>query len=159
MKQLISLLAAVTAVALCATPGFAQTSYTWGIDCSLNPFPAGVGTGVDWYWLHNGVQISISESPPNGFASCTSNPPLFGGSEPIPTSINGIEVNGIGATLSITAGLCEAFGTVTKSFSPSSPKISISDTVSVPATVKSFAGVKERCPIANASFSFRVQTR
>jgi hypothetical protein len=159
MNRLVSLLAAVTAVALFATPGFAQTSYTWEIDCSPNPFPPGVGTGVDWYWLHNGVQISISESPPNGFASCASNPPLFGGSEPIPTSINGIEVNGIQATLAITDGLCEAFGTVTKSFSPSSPKISISDTVSVPATVRSFAGAKERCPNQNASFSFSLQTR
>ena len=80
-------------------------------------------------------------------------PLLYSGSGVIPASINGVEVNGIGATLSISgfpAG-CEGFGTLTKSFNPSSPKISISDTVSLPGTVKTF-GVKEKC--ANASFDF-----
>jgi len=154
MKRLISLLAAVTAVVMFALPGFAQsTSYTWDIDCSKVP-QVGVGTGVNWYWLHNGVQIFPTD--PADFASCATFPPSLSGSGVIPESINGIEVNGIGATLGISgAGLCEAFATVTKSFDPSSPKISIDETVSMPATVNNF-GVKEHCSNANASFKFNL---
>src|SRR6516164_8677315 len=110
MKRLISLLAAVTAVVMFALTGFAQSrsySYTWKIDCSRASADVD-GTGVIWVWLHNGVQISLTD-PSNGSASCATVP--MSGSEGIPGSIGGIEVNGIGVTLSISGGPagCEAF--------------------------------------------------
>lgn len=128
----------------------AQSSYTWALDCSEVPV-VGVATGVGWAWLHDGVQISFT-SPPNGFVSCAT-PPLSG-SGVIPASINGIQVNGIGVTLSLSespAG-CQAFASVTKSFDPSNPKISIKESVSAPDHVTSF-GVKVNCPKASFDFS------
>jgi hypothetical protein len=152
MKRLILLSAAVTAVIMISLPGFAQSSYTWALVCkgAAAPPSLGVGTGASWVWLHNGVQIS-PYTPPNGFASCAT-PPLSG-SGVIPASINGIEVNGIAVTLSLSespAG-CEAFASVTKSFDPSNPKISISASVSAPAKNGFFYG---NAPCPKASFHF-----
>ena len=150
MKRLISLLAAVTAVVMFALPGFAQsTSYTWDIDCSKVP-QVGVGTGVNWYWLHNGVQIFPTD--PADFASCATFPPSLSGSGVIPESINGISVS---LNVSEYPYPCGGSALVMKSFDPSSPKISIDETVSMPATVNNF-GVKEHCSNANASFKFNL---
>jgi hypothetical protein len=150
MKRLISLLAAVTAVVMFAPPGFAQsTSYAWELDCSNAALGLGVGTGANWFWLNNGSVISYSD-PLNGFASCAT-PPL-GGSGVTPTSINGIQVNGIQVSISISESVCLASATVTKSFDPSDPKINISENVSLPATVVVF-GTKVHCPKASFNFS------
>jgi hypothetical protein len=164
MKLLISLLAAVTTVVMFALPGFAQSpSYTWQLNCQKIPaLGVGVGTGVNWCWLHNGLPVVCSESAPNGFAACVDTP--LSGTELVPetVSVNGIdmEANQIQVSLNIgssPAG-CQAFATATKSFDPSNPKISINQTVSIPATVKSF-GVKEVCQNANASMSFSLQAQ
>ena len=147
---LVLLTVAGSLACLAQSDSFAQSSYTWQLDCSEATVGVGVGTGVGWAWLHDGVQISFT-SPPNGFASCAT-PPLSG-SGVIPASINGIQVNGIAVTLNLSespAG-CEAFASVTKSFDPSNPKISIKASVKAPGTVD-FYGVKESCP--NASFHF-----
>lgn len=131
---------------------FAQSTYTWTVNCSGAAVGGAAGTGATWLWLHNGIQISYTSGPPNGFASCAT-PPLSGSGE-IPASINGIQVNGIEVDLSVSefpAG-CQAFASLKKSFDPSNPKISIKESVSVPATVDSF-GVKETCPKAGFSFS------
>jgi hypothetical protein len=154
MKRLILLLAAATVVIMLSLPGFAQSSYTWALVCkgAAANGSLGVGTGVDWAWLHNGVQIS-PYTPPNGFASCAT--PLSG-SGVIPASINGIQVNGIAVTLSLSespAG-CQAFASVTKSFDPSNPKISISTSVSAPAN----NGFTPPAPCPKASFHFGLRT-
>ena len=164
MKRLISLLAAVTAVVMFALPGFAQsTPFTWQLKC--NKVPAAVGTGVNWCWLSNGQPVVCSETPPNGFASCPPPPTTtLSGSGAVPeiVDVNGIDMvaNQIQVSLNIgeSPSGCMAFATVTKSFDPSNPKISINQTVSVPATVKSF-GVTEHCPNANATMSFSLQTQ
>jgi hypothetical protein len=151
MKRLISLLAAATAVVMLALPGFAQSSYTWQLSCSPATLGTGVSTGATWFWLHNGVQISYT-IPPNGFASCAT-PPLSGSGE-IPASINGIQVNGIAVNLSVSespAG-CGAFASMTKSFDPSNPRISIKASVSVPGSADSIGG-KVKCPSASFHFS------
>jgi hypothetical protein len=111
---------------LCLTESSsAQSTYGWALSCSAATLGTGVGTGVDWVWLHNGVQISYT-SPPNGFASCAT-PPLSGSGE-IPASINGFQVNGIAVTLSLSeypAG-CQAFASVTPSpATPAKPKAPI----------------------------------
>ena len=149
MKRLISLLAAVTAVVMFALPGFAQTtSYVWELDCSNASLGLGVGTGANWFWLNNGSVISFSD-PSNGFASCAT-PPLSG-SAVIPDSINGIQVNGIQVSISVSASVCLASATVTKSFDPSTPDINISENVSLPGSVDVFS-TKVHCP--KASFNF-----
>ncbi len=153
MKPLISLLAAATAVIMLSLPGFAQSSYTWALACkgAAAPPSLGVGTGVNWVWLHDGVQISQTIY---GSASCAT-PPLSGSAE-IPTSINGIQVNGIAVSLSLgesPAG-CQAYASVTKSFDPSDPKFSISASVSAPAKNGSFYG-DTPCPKASFSFSLK----
>ena len=158
MKRLILLLAAAIAVLVFALPGFAQSSYTWQIDCRDAAANGSAATGVTWAWLHDGVQISLT-SPPNGFAACVGTP--LSGSGVIPASINGIQVNGIAVTLLVSefpAG-CQAFASVTKSFDPSDPKISISDSVSAPKQVqfsRFVGGGKVDCP--SASFSFSLST-
>ncbi len=164
IKSLItfSLLAALAIgvlvkTALQAPPAYAQdaalaeSSYTWQLDCSNVPV-VGVATGVGWVWLHDGVQISFT-SPPNGFASCAT-PPLSG-SGVIPASINGIQVNGIMVTLSLSESpeqFCQAFASVTKSFDPSNPRISIKASVSAPDHVTS-RGIRLNCPKASFDFS------
>ncbi len=165
MKRLISLLAAATAVVVLALPGLAQiintsTSYTWGLDCSgAAAYPSlGVGTGVTGYWLNNGVQISTIPftNQWDGTASCAT--PPFSGNGPVPTSINGIQVNGIQVTLFLSENPtgCQASASVTKSFDPLSPKFSIKASVSAPAQVAYFKTFKESCP--KASFSFSIST-
>ena len=152
LRRLISLLAAATAVVTLAQPVFAQSSYTWQLNCSGAAANGSAGTGVSWAWLHDGVQISLT-SPPNGFAACVTG---LSGSGAIPPSINGIQVNGIAVTLSLSefpAG-CEAFASVTKSFDPSNPKIRISASVSAPAH-NSFTP-PANCP--KASFHFNLTT-
>ena len=149
---LMVLTVACSLACLAQSDGSAQSSYTWTLNCSGATLGLGVGTGVTWLWLHNGVQISYASGPPNGFASCAT-PPLSGSGE-IPASINGIQVNGIEVDLSVSeypAG-CQAFASVKKSFDPSNPKISIKESVSVPATVDIF-GVKETCPSAGFKFT------
>jgi hypothetical protein len=159
MKRLISPLAAVAAVVMFAQPGFAQSpTYTWQLNCSKVP-EFGVGTGVNWYWLHNGMQISSSETSPNGFSACAT---TLSGSDVIPESINGSEVNGIGVSLSLVNGCCgcEAFATLTKSFNPASPNISIKETVTGPARIRNKDyGIKINCSNPNASFEFDLQTQ
>lgn len=153
MKPLISLLAAATAVVMLALPGFAQSSYTWQLSCSGAAATGIAGTGVSWAWLHGGVQISLL-TPPNGFAACVGTG-LSGNAE-IPTSINGIQVNGISVTLGLSeypAG-CQAFASVTKSFDPSNPKISISASVKAPAKSSYFGNV-DSCPKASFHFSLK----
>lgn len=150
-KRLISLLAAATAVLMFALPGFAQSSYTWQIDCREAAANGSAGTGVTWAWLHDGVQISLT-SPPNGFAACVGTP--LSGSGVIPATINGIQVNGIAVTLSLLefpAG-CQAFASVTKSFDPSDPKISINESVLAPKN-NGFKPNPAKCPPASFSFS------
>ena len=152
VKRMISLLAVATAVVMLALPGFAQSTYTWALSCSLG---TGVATGVTWVWLNNGVQISYASGPPNGFASCAT-PPLSGDGE-IPASINGIQVNGIEVDLSVSefpAG-CQAFASEKKSFDPLNPKILITQSVSVPHQVDVF-GRKVDC--THASFKFSLST-
>lgn len=145
------LIVACSLACFAPSSGFAQSSYTWAVSCSGAAVGGGAGTGVSWNWLHNGVQISYT-SPPNGFASCAT-PPLTGGGE-IPASINGIQVNGIEVDVSVSeypAG-CDAFASVKKSFDPSSPQISITESVKEPSTVDS-SGRRESCPKAGFSFS------
>lgn len=155
MKRLILLMAATAAVVLLSVPGFAQSSYTWSLVCkgAAAPDSVGVSTGVNWVWLHNGVQIP-STSPP-GFAACAT--PLLTGSGEIPASIGGVEVNGIAVTLSVSefpAALCQAGASVTKSFDPLSPNISINASVSTPLKVKNpFNGSFIDCPKASFRFS------
>lgn len=154
MKRLISLLVAATAVLMFAVPGFAQSSYTWELDCSGAAANGSAGTGVSWSWLHDGVQISLT-SPPNGFAACVSTP--LSGSGAIPDSINGIQVNGIAVTLSLSefpAG-CQAFASVSKSLDPSNPKFSINESVSAPNN-NGFKPNPAKCPAA--SFRFSIST-
>jgi hypothetical protein len=148
---LVVLTVACSIACLAQSDGSAQSSYTWALSCSEATLGGGVGTGVTWAWLHDGVQISLT-SPPNGFASCAA-PPLSS-SRVIPASINGIQVNGLAVTLSLSeypAG-CQAFASVTKSFDPSNSMISIKASVSAPANVDSF-GVKVKCPSASFHFS------
>ena len=148
---LVVLTVACSLACLAQSDGSVQPSYTWALSCSGAAVGGGAGTGVDWAWLHDGVQISLT-SPPNGFASCAT--PSLSGSGVIPASINGIQVNGVAVTLSLSefpAG-CQAFASVTKSFDPSNPKISIKASVSAPASVD-FFGVKEKCPSASFHFS------
>jgi hypothetical protein len=153
MKRLISLLAAATAVIMLALPGFAQsTSYTWQLNCK--GAAADAGAGAFWVWLNNGVQIS-NTSQENGSVSCFA---PTSGTAVIPTSINGIQVNGIAVTLSLseTPNGCNGYASVTKSFDPSDPKISISVSVSAPAHVDIGLGnYKVACPNASASFSLK----
>ena len=152
VKRLISLLTVATAAVMFAPPGFAQSSYTWALSCSAATLGAGVGTGVTWLWLNNGIQISYASGPPNGFASCAT-PPLSGSGE-IPASINGIQVNGIEVDLSLSGPLdCGAFTSVKKSFDPSNPKISINGSVSESGTVDVPPGGKVKCPQAGFHFS------
>jgi hypothetical protein len=148
---LIVLTLACGLACLAQSDGSAQSSYTWALNCSGATGGGGAGTGADWAWLHDGVQISLT-SPPNGFASCATLP--LSGSGVIPASINGIQVNGIAVTLSLVESPtgCQAFASVTKSFDPSNPKISIKASVSAPANVD-FFGVKETCPSASFHFS------
>jgi hypothetical protein len=153
MKRLILLVTAATAVILLSVSAFAQSTYTWALVCkgAAAPPSLGVSTGANWVWLHDGVQIS-GTIPPDGYASCAT-PPLSG-SGLIPASINGIQVNGIAVTLLLSespAG-CQAFASVTKSFDPSNPKISISASVSAPAKNGSSYG-NEPCPKASFHFS------
>jgi hypothetical protein len=154
MKRLISLLAAATAVVMLALPGFAQSSYTWELDCSG---ANGAGTGVSVLWLNNGQPIlPFDTTPPNMFVGCVS--PVLSGSAVIPTSINGIQVNGIYVQVSLDeypAG-CSAFASVTKSFDPSNPKILINESVKAPGTTSSvFGGPKLKCPAASFSFTLK----
>ncbi len=150
MKRLISLLAAATAIVMLALPGLAQsTSFTWELDCSGAATSPGVGTGVTGYWLNNGVQISLIPftTQPDGTATCAV--PPFSGSGVIPTGVNGI---------ALTLGLdespgCEASASVTKSFDPSNPKISISVNVSAPT--KSYYYPYPQCPKAGFHFSLK----
>ena len=132
-----------------------QTSYTWQITCDADATVPGVGTGVNWVWLHNGVQISL-DSQWVGFAACVGTP--LSGSGVVPETINGIQVNGIQVTLSVSefpAG-CYAFASVTKSFDPSNPKFSINDSVSAPSN----NGYKPpaKCAVPAASFHFNIST-
>jgi hypothetical protein len=156
MKRLILLLAATAGGVLLSLPAVAQSNYTWALVCkdAAAPGSVGVGTGVTWAWLHNGVQISFA-SPPNGFASCAT-PPLDGSGE-IPASIDGVEVNGIAVTLGLSAAaLCGASASVTKSFDPLSPNISINANVSLPSKVKNpFNGSFVDCPKASFRFTLR----
>jgi hypothetical protein len=152
-KGLISLLAATTAIVVLALPGFAQSSYAWQLDCR-GAAANGSGSGVSWFWLHDGAQIISSDTtPPNGFAACTGT--ALSGSAVIPATINGIQVNGIAVTLSVDeypAG-CGAFASVMKSFDPLDPKISIKENVSAPGSIKGFGGTREKCPPSGFSFS------
>lgn len=141
---------ACSLVCLTQSSAFAQSSYSWALSCSAATLGTGVSTGATWVWLHDGVQISLT-IPPNGFASCAT-PPLSGSGE-IPASINGIQVNGIAVTLLLSefpAG-CQAFASVTKSFDPSNPKISIKASVKAPGSAD-YIGGKVKCP--SASFHF-----
>jgi hypothetical protein len=112
MKNSLVLAALLT----CTLPAVAQSNYTWALACkgAAGNGSVGVGTGVNWVWLHNGVQIPSTS--PTGFASCAT-PPLTGSGE-IPASIGGVELNGIAVTLSISEfpeALCQASASVTKS--------------------------------------------
>ena len=136
---------------LTQSSAFEQSNYTWTLNCSGATLGLGVGTGVTWTWLNNGVQIS-STSPPNGFTACAA--PSLSGSGEIPASINGIQVNGIEVDLSLSGPLdCGAFTSVKKSFDPSNPKISINGSVSESGTVDVPPGGKVKCPQAGFHFS------
>ena len=130
---------------LAPSSAFAQSTYTWTLNCSAATLGTGVATGAGWIWLHNGVQILSTETPPNGFASCAT-PPLSGSGE-IPININGIQVNAIEVDLSLSGPLdCGAFTSVKKSFDPSNPKISINGSVSESGTAYLPTGGKVKCP-------------
>jgi hypothetical protein len=159
MKRLISLLAAVTAVVMFAVPSFAQSTYTWAISYDKNTISGGVSTGVTWFWMNNGFVINGDPAVGGGGAGCGGGLP--GGTDPIPEYVvsqqDGITqklVNGIQVNLSISgAGDCFANSTITKSFSPSDPKFTITDSISVPqGTV--FGKIK----CQNAGFKFNIQS-
>jgi hypothetical protein len=165
MTRLISLLAAVTAMVLFVTPGFAQSpTYTWGINCSKNAAAAGVGTGVTWFWLYNGSVINSSPAVGGGGGGCSVG--LQGDTDPIPETVvsdkDGMPktVNGIQVNLSISTGCCgcDAYSTMSKSFSPSDPKFAITDSVSPPASVPNFFGPNYKCPNASASIKFSIHS-
>jgi hypothetical protein len=154
IKRLISLMAAATAALMLALPGFAQSSYTWQLDCREAAANGSAGTGVTWAWLHDGVQISLT-SPPNEFAACVGTP--LSGSGVISASINGIQVNEIAVTLQVSefpAG-CQAFASVMKSFDPTGPTISINENVSAPEN-NDYKPNPAKCP--RTSFSFSLST-
>ena len=134
----------------------AQTSYTWQITCNADATVPGVGTGVNWVWLHNGVQISLDPQWV-GFAACVSTP--LSGSGVVPDTINGIQVNGIQVTLSLSEfpALCDAFASVTKSVDPSNPKFSINDNVSAPSN-NGYKLLPAKCGVPGASFRFNIST-
>ena len=150
MKRLISLLAAMAAVVLLSTPAFAQSSYTWQLDCTGAAIGGVAGTGVTWYWLHDGAQIAEA-----GFVSCASVPPLYGSGE-IPATINEMQVNGIeiDASLDEYPAFCTAFNSVRKSIDLSNLHLSIKLRVSAPA----YSGSKNRgTPCPNAGFQFKME--
>ena len=148
----IVLTVACSLACLAPSSAFAQSTYTWTLNCSQDTVDGVVGTGADWIWLHDGVQILNTETPPNGFASCAT-PPLSGSGE-IPASINGIQVNGIEVDLSVSGPLyCGAFTSVKKSFDPSNPKISINGSVSESGTIYLPGGGKMKCPQAGFHFT------
>ena len=153
MKRLILLLRITAGGILLSIPALAQSNYTWALVCKGAAGNGSAGTGVTWAWLHDGAQISLT-TPPNGFASCAT-PPLDGIGE-IPNSIDGVEVNGIAVFLSLSespAG-CNAFASVTKSFDPSDPKVSINASVSAPSKSQfNVNGSAAKCPSASFHFS------
>jgi hypothetical protein len=167
MTRVISLLGTVAAIVILTQSGFAQsttytsTTYSWLLDCSKLPTNTGASSSVNWYWLHDGVQIQNAGSPPDGFASCATGPLSGSGVVPAMIDVNGmpLEVNGIGVQVFVSefpAASCMANAMVTKSFSPLKPHFAINETVSLPHTVRNLFGGATNCP--HASFSFNIQT-
>jgi hypothetical protein len=180
MKRLISLLAATAAVVLLSTPGIAQTAgndnpdqsnvngsggganieniYSFALDCRGAAANGSAGGTVWWAWLHNGVQISPT---PDVVYDCAINPQGNGGGD-IPTSINGIQVNGIVVTFSLIelpVG-CEANASVTKSIDPSNPKFSIRESISAPNYGLGAPLGSSKAPVCpKASFQFSMKTQ
>jgi hypothetical protein len=162
MRRLISLLAAVTALVTFALPSFAQSTYTWAISCNKNTTSGGVSTGVTWFWMNNGFVINGDPAVGGGGAGCSGGLP--GGTDPIPETVASQQdgtpkqVNGIQVNLSITTGCCSCFAnsTITKSFSPSDPIFTITDSISGPKNGGDFFGTKVTC--ANGNFKFNIQS-
>ena len=157
MKRSILLLTAVTAVVLFATPGFAQSTYSWAISCTKS----GVSGGVTWFWMNNGFVINGNPALGGGSVGCPVD--QVGTGIPIPQTVvsqtdptTALEVNGIQVNLSVSNGIgfCFANSTILKSFSPSDPKFTITDTISGPAHYDLF-GQKVTC--AQGSLKFNIQ--